>query len=579
MKVNMLVRSSQWCHLQHPAKNASLRCFVCLANPTVEIITTMRGIMLPTSLTPGSNLFYDERMTSLVQPGVEEPERNPALRALSDNPQMPALDSSEKGAARKASSPLVLLPSEILYIILCFLPSPSLAAMSATCRHLFKHTQSDFLWMNLVNSNLPKPLSDPAPFNTWKELYISQFPMWFVARNKIWFSDVIDTGKLIVTRYNPRKCMIEGYRVVAKHTFRQFETWSYDPEVLIHSFKPQVSLWMDDPVVQLFKFTRTPFKRSINWRHGEIRMPMALEAQRVFNNFILCAKMPHEDKEDPGKFVWPPRIIPSDERVDVSYKQDLSFKSTANVPHSYENICTSAFRVRRWAQLGNVGAVFDINNTRHGVSTFASLQPELYTPTPEKPYQGIWVGDYSGHGSEFLLVLQRDDPFEHSLGTKQQGAEGDSSGSIYSSLAGSSSQTPRGRLEAIKLTGDPNVPRGQITFFAEDIGPEGLIRIADEDLFKGARVVRSQGHIASTNFRDGEIPCDSFCLFSSYFNNFVAVHPFHILSCELSSSFPIKFLYTCNFVLIRIDFSSQTSSSLLSSSFSHTTVWPFSGKN
>lgn len=512
--------------------------------------------MLPTSFTPGSNLFYDERMTGVVQPGVKEPERNPALRVLSDNPPMPVLDSSEKGAARKASSPLVLLPSEILYIILSFLPSPSLAAMSATCRHLFKHTQSDFLWMNLVNSNLPKPLSDPAPFNTWKELYISQFPMWFVARNKIWFSDVIDTGKLLVTRYNPRKCMIEGYRVVAKHTFRQFETWSYDPEVLIHSFKPQVSLWMDDPVVQLFKFTRTPFKRSINWRHGEIRMPMALEAQRVFNNFILCAKMPREDKEDPGKFVWPPRIIPSDERVDVSYKQDLSFKSTANVPHSYENICTSAFRVRRWAQLGNVGAVFDINNTRHGVSTFASLQPELYTPTPEKPYQGIWVGDYSGHGSEFLLVLQRDDPFEHSLGTKQQGAEGDSSGSIYSSLAGSSSQTPRGRLEAIKLTGDPNVPRGQITFFAEDIGPEGLIRIADEDLFKGARVVRSQGHIASTNFRDGEILCDSFCLFSSYFNNFVAVHPFHILSCELSSSFPIKFLYTCNFVLIRINFSS-----------------------
>lgn len=62
-----------------------------------------------------------------------------------------------------------------------------------------------------------------------------------------------------------------------------------------------------------------------------------------------------------------------------------------------------------------------------------------------------------------------------------------------------------GRLEAIKLTGDPNVPRGEYTWVAEDIGPDGLLRVADEKIFKGARVVRSLGHSAARNFRNGTV--------------------------------------------------------------------------
>lgn len=514
---------------QHATDNRHCPTF----NPTATPITpTLRGdISTITLFTSSQKFFYDDKMkpdTLFVQPGIEKPELSPSFPSISNNlPKPIAMGNNKTSTTQRGASPFVLLPSEILYMILSCVPPPSLAALSSTCRHLFKHTQNDLIWMNLVNSNLPHPLSDPAPFRTWRELYISQFPMWFVARNKIWFSDVIDTGKLIVTRYNPRRCIIEGYRVVAKHTFRQFETWPYDTEVLIHSFKPQVTLWTDDPVVQLVKFVPTPSIRSMDWRLGEIRMPMAIEAQRVFNNFIVCAKMPREDVENSEKIVWPPRIIPSDERVDVSDQQSLAFKPRGNIPKSYEDICTSAFQVKRWAQLGNFGAVFDENNI---ISTFASLQPELYTPTREKPYQGIWVGDYSGHGSEFLLVLQRGGPFTNSLDDGHPDTEDDSSSSTYFSSAGSALPAPRGRLEAIKLTGDPNVPRGQITFFAEDIGAGGLIRIADEDLFKGARVVRSQGHIASTNFRDGETPPPPFpshfksLLSSTIFTSLIPAH-------------------------------------------------------
>jgi hypothetical protein len=62
----------------------------------------------------------------------------------------------------------------------------------------------------------------------------------------------------------------------------------------------------------------------------------------------------------------------------------------------------------------------------------------------------------------------------------------------------------RGRIEAVKLTGDPNIPRGEYTFIAPDIGPNGLLRVASEELFKGARIVKSVGHIAARGFRDGK---------------------------------------------------------------------------
>lgn len=64
-------------------------------------------------------------------------------------------------------------------------------------------------------------------------------------------------------------------------------------------------------------------------------------------------------------------------------------------------------------------------------------------------------------------------------------------------------EVPSGCLEGIKLTGDPNVPRGQFSFIVPDIGRNGLIRVADEQLFTGSRVVRSAGHIAQRGFQEG----------------------------------------------------------------------------
>ena len=134
------------------------------------------------------------------------------------------------------------------------------------------------------------------------------------------------------------------------------------------------------------------------------------------------------------------------------------------------------------------------------VSTYSTLDPKLYTPTEEKPYRGIWVGDYSGHGCEFLLMHQPDDevPFDESKIVQAYDETWDEF-----QLRKKEEKIYRGSLQAIKLTGDPNIPRGEFTFVADDIGKDGFVRVADEKRFEGARVVKSRGHIAARMFTDG----------------------------------------------------------------------------
>lgn len=185
------------------------------------------------------------------------------------------------------------------------------------------------------------------------------------------------------------------------------------------------------------------------------------------------------------------------------------------------------------------------------ISTWATLPEDCYTPTPQKPWQGIWCGDYAGHGCEFLVVMQPDDPqplperaewamrsrerdgsvssdgswstaptdavnsgdedeaefetaddLEDSVATLQEAYHGASAQEHFRETTEDEESVYRGRIEAVKLTGDPNIPRGEYTFIAPDIGPNGLLRIASEELFKGARIVKSVGHIAARGFRD-----------------------------------------------------------------------------
>ena len=388
-----------------------------------------------------------------------------------------------------AKSSFQTLPAEIITQILEYLDPLSLLSLSRTSHHLRDHAQNDLLWATFVRENVPRPVQSPPPSLTWKGLYIGHHPYWFLPRHKIWFSDKANTGSnmtgnVIIALYDERRGCIEAYRLVAEHGPHSIYPWEWDPDVVIHTFDPKVQLWRDDPVVKL------DARMSNSRGRSQLETPMRTGiAQGIRSVISLCQVIPDKLQHE-SMALWPPAICPSPHRV--RSESPTMFRGEASKPLTMAQTSDSTFRIRKWVDFRGMGAPLGVR-IGEDVMTFSTLSEESYTPTKEKPWQGIWVGDYSVHGCEFLIVLQKDvegPPSDNAVGNLPDEIERDG--------------TCTGRLEAIKLTGDPNVPRGEYTWIAEDIGPKGLIRTATEDIFKGARVVRSRGNTATRGYRNRE---------------------------------------------------------------------------
>ena len=493
----------------------------------------------------------------------------------------PSSSSDSSSAIKAKIAHLEALPAEIVTQILTFLPSKALATVSRTSHFLRSHASNDLLWMQFVKDKIPNSDSfeSPAPAKNWKYLYTAHHPFWFLVRNKIWFSDNPNNGTLILTRYNKSQGCIEGFRLIAEHGPHSFDFWSHNPEVIIHTFNPKVRLWTDDPIIKI------DLQPRIDGSRLQREVTMHTGSQHGICSMIsLCQPIPKE-LQDPSMALWPPSIIPSTERV--RNESPNKFRSDAHRPQSLDLMSEHTFRIRKWLEYSNITQPLNAVRMGEDVMTFSTLLEESYKPTKEKPWQGIWVGDYSGHGCEFLLLVQREvnpntrlmiQPATGSLPegmsiaemeaeTTEQGLPSfqpsnseeivfgsDSTVSdpedsqseqatahplVYGTDANTTDATlgtppvpldevpisppdsmertirpgqfaagpfmhddpPSGRLEAIKLTGDINVPRGEYTWITEDIGPKGLIRVADEPLFAGARLVKSWGRIAGRGFR------------------------------------------------------------------------------
>jgi Cyclin D1 binding domain len=404
-------------------------------------------------------------------------------------------------------------------------------------------------------------------------MYLAHTPYWFLARHKIWFSDSPHHGKLLVARYSAARRCIEAYALVAERGHLDLQFWSYNPEVIIHTFTPKVQLHLDQPVLRINAANHRNFPSDDHRFQREIMMDTHRGpegAAVVFNLFMLSRPIPPAAL-GPQTQVWPPLKLPAAERT--RNQSADGFRTSGHRPTRLSEISEHTFRIRKWMEFPNHAGGISMR-VGEGVNTYATLPPECYTPTLAKPWRGIWVGDYAGHGCEFLAILQPNEPVKlpedvmdiiaRMPRSTSVGSGGSSDGSWQTALstminededfvteaantewmgllpqehqstplsnmsalglssqqenipdsAGSAEQSTRerlshdvrqysGQLLAVKLTGDPNVPRGEYTFVAPDIGPKGTIRIAEEDIFKGARVIRSCGHIASTGFIDG----------------------------------------------------------------------------
>lgn len=390
-------------------------------------------------------------------------------------------------------------------------------------------------------------------------LYAAHDALWFLPRYKIWFCDWDLAGRIMIVRFDPRRGCIEGYQLVAFNPDQSFQHWQDETQVMIHAFQPRVMLHLDKPLLHLDPGDRDRYRhlqfgrrRDANRFADEIPLRLGDHGDGMFTNFSLARALDHDEAEArlsapySDRNVWPTSAVPAQQHV-ASLRDSMGQTRLRkeDSPHCRAEVCDQAFRLRSWVELGGspalpglalaempglaplsaasvrgptpqyYGAPYELSpsvphveiheaSIRGGlrmgeeICTYSTLDPALYTPTAKKPWRGIWVGDYSGHGCEFLLMHQPDE-------------EGDENGGDTNAV-----DTPTGRLDCIKLTGDPNVPRGEYSFLADDVGPRGLVRTATKAPFEGARIVKSKGHVAQTGFQDGKY----FLLMQGPFDNY-----------------------------------------------------------
>ncbi|KAI1823246.1 hypothetical protein F4861DRAFT_531742 [Xylaria intraflava] len=407
---------------------------------------------------------------------------------------------------------LLKLPTELTDAIISYLAPLELAKLSMTCRKLASHALNDMHWRPHVLSNLPgNQVTAPYPCKSWRQLFVIHNQHWFLTKHKLWFCDRSLTGQIVIAKYDQRRGCIEAYQLLAVRSRDGSEPWLSNPDVHIHHFEPKVKLHLDKPILQfnadswesLIRLSPDTTRPRHFFREQPIRPNRGSDPR--FSTFVLAKPLEQQDLANymSGSFpygqVWPPPTIPADDRV-LGHPVEIAVAASQDIlgsprwkPRNSSEVSQTTFRIRQWMPLGPPAIGFHFGEE---ILTYSTLDPSVYTPTPERPWRGIWVGDYSMHGCEFLLINQPDD--EMSRQVRLVKGENESDEEFHARFL--SEKVYRGRLEAIKLTGDPNVPRGEYTFVADDLGERGFIGIAQEPPFCGARIVRSQGHVAGDGF-------------------------------------------------------------------------------
>ncbi|EFX02084.1 f-box domain containing protein [Grosmannia clavigera kw1407] len=408
------------------------------------------------------------------------------------------------------------LPSEIVAMILKLLTPVDLAALSCVCRALHLHAMSDRLWRILVQKNVPgMEVTSPGPFGSFRELYIAHFPYWFIPQKKVWIGGDYIVGTILIARYEPEKARIEGYQLLSR-------PWISTPEpgnagAFSNLYDPtNLELFVEQPKIMLDANDRPPRRGSLS------NIPMAVQgwsdpagnAGLLRRKLIFATPMTVEDElgfsgspcmAPPFNIPAPHRVLCEQQLIDGLRRENTSMYNDSDDDEDDYGLEVSCRPFRRAHLSKQAFHIPQYHRFINNVDTYATIESVYYTPTADKPFQGIFIADYGGHGYELVLIHQPDDHVksidEDTVVDRQLDGETEAE---YKERR--NARIYRGSLEAIKLTGDINVPRGEITFVANDLSATDNsgtdIGIAEAVVPAGVRRICCKGQIADHGYKN-----------------------------------------------------------------------------
>lgn len=229
---------------------------------------------------------------------------------------------------------------------------------------MYTYAADERLWKAHVQDNVPcQQITSPYPFETFQELYAARDPHWFIPKYKLWFADNGLPGRLMAVQYDQRRGMIEGFQVVARNKNTSFHTWHPNANTIISGFNPDVKIYHDNPILRLPVAAGAKSSESGSQHQRpkagtrfkpEFYMPTT-DLSGLQSSFAFAKGLTPDEVSArlnppfPYRNVWPPRSIPSPQRVvGAGLDHPSSLDSRRDRPNTRGQVCERAFRIHKW---------------------------------------------------------------------------------------------------------------------------------------------------------------------------------------------------------------------------------------
>jgi hypothetical protein len=437
---------------------------------------------------------------------------------------------------------LLTIPTELIATIVAHLEPEDLALTSQTCHQLRVFCLDDKNWRRHIQDIVPYKLPPKVPtregvdrlvlqnlirpgnVTSWLDVWRGFHHFWFILKRRLWISDRNPNGDLIIALFELNTLQIKGYRLIAQNSFDAPPAISYserDTHVAIPSFDPVLTRHRESfTITHPGPWTSTyvyPLD-GMSYSHRDGNLPPEIRCSTPTNyaarvvKIILARDLPLVAIGRTTS-VWPPLSLPGSNRVrnpnlgpsaSMGLSYHVDYESRGYRPGTMVEKSVDAFRLTSSPQTVSIGHGRVVGISHSSGESLAAIHESVLYPTAEKPFQGIWIGDYNGHGNEFVLFQQpggNDSTYfempEHARSVLSKIEEEfpvieqpEQMDSPY-----------KGPLIGVKLTGDRNVPRSEYTVIVPNLAK--VLRVANERSFKDALVVRALAHLAGDMFTNG----------------------------------------------------------------------------